>query len=107
MANWSVEMLETVEAEISRWPDELRASLGRIFDRIEALGLSRVNEPLVKHLEGKIWEMRPSGKNIEGRALYVAAAGKRVVVVVAFLKKTQKTPRRLIELALERAEQVA
>ena len=59
----------------------------------------------MKHIEGKLWEMRPSGKNIEGRALYAAVKGKRVVVALAFVKKTQKTPRRMIELALERLEQ--
>ena len=50
--------------------------------------------------------MRPSGRNMEGRALYVAVKGRRVIVVLAFIKKTQKTPRRLIELALQRAELV-
>ena len=40
------------------------------------------------------------------RALYVTAVGQRVVVVRVFLKKTQKTPHREIELALKRAEEI-
>jgi phage-related protein len=36
----------------------------------------------------------------------VTAIGRRVVVVRVFVKKTQKTPRREIELALKRAEEV-
>jgi phage-related protein len=40
------------------------------------------------------------------RALYVTAIGRRVVVVRAFLKKTQKTPRSEIELALRRAKEI-
>ena len=40
------------------------------------------------------------------RALYVAARGRRVVVVRAFVKKTRCTPRREIELALRRASEV-
>jgi phage-related protein len=71
------------------------------------VGLERVGEPFVKHLEGKLWEMRPSGRRVEGRALYVAASGRRVVIVLAFQKRTQKTPRRLIELALRRAKGLA
>jgi len=35
-------------------------------------------------------------------ALYVTAIGRRVVVVRAFVKKTQRTPRAEIELALQR-----
>jgi phage-related protein len=34
----------------------------------------------------------------------VAARGRRVIVVRVFVKKTQKTPRREIELALKRVE---
>jgi phage-related protein len=60
----------------------------------------------VKHLQGKLWEMRPSASGNAGRALYITAKGSRVVIVAAFMKKTQKTPKRLIELALERARGV-
>jgi phage-related protein len=106
MSGRKVEFLEVARDEFADWPDELKAGLIRIFDRIEAVGLDRVHEPLVKHIEGRLWEMRPSGRNIEGRALCVAVKGRRVIVVLAFIKKTQKTPRRLIELALQRAELV-
>ena len=104
--NWTVEFHAAARTEISGWPPELQAALARIFDRVETLGLERVREPLVKHLEANLWEMRPSGKNIEGRALYVAVKGKRVVVVLGFIKKTRKTPQRMIELAHKRAEDV-
>ena len=40
------------------------------------------------------------------RALYVTAIGRRVVVVRAFVKKTQKTPRAEIQLALRRAKEI-
>ena len=42
---------------------------------------------------------------ILSRALYVTAIGRRVVVVRAFVKKTQKTPRSEIEIALQRAKE--
>ena len=85
---------------------ELRAALSRIVERIRGVGLERVGVPMVKHIEGKLWEMRPSARNEEGRALYVAVSGKRVVIVLAFRKKTRKTPRRLIDTALERARRI-
>ncbi len=65
-----------------------------------------MSEPHVKHLEGKVWEIRMTGKDGIARALYVTATGRRVVVVHVFLKKTQKTPRREIDIALRRAEEV-
>lgn len=65
-----------------------------------------MGEPHVQHIEGKLWEMRVSGNRVEGRALYVAAVGRRVIVVLAFVKKTRKTPDRYIRLALERAKRI-
>lgn len=59
-----------------------------------------------KHLEGSLWEMRMRGRDGIARAVYVTAMGRRVVVVRVFVKKTQKTPRREIELALRRATEV-
>jgi phage-related protein len=104
MPRWTVELLDdVVAAELDVWPQELRAALTRIIERITSLGLERIGEPHVRHIEGKLWEMRPSGRRVEGRALYVAASGRRVVVVLAFVKKTRKTPDRLIKLALNRA----
>ncbi|WP_281411578.1 type II toxin-antitoxin system RelE/ParE family toxin [Rhizobium sp. BK602] len=50
--------------------------------------------------------MRMRGKDGIARAAYVTAHERRVVVVHVFRKKTQKTPRREIEIALKRAREV-
>jgi phage-related protein len=50
--------------------------------------------------------MRMKGRDGIARAIYVTAIGERVVVVHAFEKKTQKTPRRALEIARERAKEV-
>jgi phage-related protein len=60
----------------------------------------------VKHLEGKLWELRMTGRDGIARAIYLAATGRRVIVVRVFVKKTQKTPRHELELARERAKGV-
>lgn len=65
-----------------------------------------MREPYVKHLRGKLWEMQMIGRDGIARAIYVTAAGQRVVIVRVFRKKTQNTPRSEIDLALKRAEQV-
>ena len=46
------------------------------------------------------------GRDGISRAFYVTATGPRIVVVRVFIKKTQKTPRRELRLALERAKEV-
>jgi len=82
----------------------MRARLARIALLIEQKGLERVGEPHVKHIEGRLWEMRMNGKSGISRALYVTAAGQRVVILRVFIKKTDKTPRREIDLAISRAK---
>jgi len=69
-------------------------------------GLQQVHEPYIKHLEGSLWEMRMKGKDGIARAAYVTAVGRRIVIVRVFPKKTHKTPRSEIELALKRAKEV-
>jgi len=105
--SWTVETLnETVDAEVEALPEDMRARLARIAKLIEEKGLERVGEPHVKHIEGRIWEMRLKGRSGISRALYVTAVGRRVVIVRVFVKKTEKTPRREIDLALTRAKSV-
>ena len=50
--------------------------------------------------------MRMAGKDGISRAIYITARNQRIVVVRVFIKKKQKTPRREIDLALERAKGV-
>lgn len=104
---WTIEILDdTVRAELEALPADQIARFIRIGELIQALGLERVHKPHVKHLEGRLWEIRMKGRDGISRALYVVARPRRVVVVRVFAKKTQKTPRREIELALKRAEDV-
>jgi phage-related protein len=65
-----------------------------------------MREPYVKHLEGKLWEMRLKGRDGIARSVYVTANGKRVVVLRTFVKKTQKTPPRELKLARARAKEI-
>jgi phage-related protein len=105
---WRVEILnETVAAEIAALPSDMQARFLRLGDRIAVAGLESLGAPHVKHLEGKLWELRLTGRDGIARGLYVTAKGRRLVVVRAFVKKTQKTPRSEIVLALRRAEEIA
>ena len=105
--NWSVETLnETVDAELAALPADMRARFIWIGNLIVEHGLPNVGEPYVKHVEKALWEIRLKGKDGISRALYVTAKPKRVVVLRVFIKKTQKTPKKEIKLALKRAEEI-
>jgi phage-related protein len=104
---WTVETLnETVDAELADLPADMRARLVRLSELIESVGLPSVKEPHVRHIRGQLWEIRLKGKAGIARALYVTAKEQRVVIVRAFIKKTEKTPRGEIDLALQRAKEL-
>jgi phage-related protein len=60
----------------------------------------------VKHVRGRVWEIRLAGRAGIARALYVTAGAQRVVVLRVFMKKTEKTPAKEIQLALVRAREL-
>jgi phage-related protein len=64
----------------------------------------RAGEPLVKHLEGKLWELRRASSGNIYRLLYFFFAGRKIVFVHGFQKKTRKTPRGEIEIAKQRMD---
>jgi phage-related protein len=104
--SWQVEILNaTVSAEIASLPPDIQARFLRLADRIRLVGLETLGEPHVKHLEGKLREMRLTGRDGIARALYFTAMGRGVAVVRAFA--TQETPRAEIELVLRRAKEIA
>jgi phage-related protein len=107
VVSWRVEVLDRrVERELDALAADVRQRFLRIVELIQKHGLAAMHEPHVKHLEGKLWEMRMKGKDGLARAIYLTATGERLVVVHAFVKKTQKTPARALETARARAKEV-
>jgi ribosome-binding protein aMBF1 (putative translation factor) len=77
------------KAELGTLSVDLRASFEPIVRLVQAFGLERVHEPYIKHIEGRIWEMRLRGRDRSARALYLTESGRRVVILRVFVKKTQ------------------
>lgn len=104
---WSVETLDdAVDAEIEALPPKLRARLLRLFEMVEGVGLDKIREPHVKHLDGKLWELRAKAEEGIARGVYIAVTGRRVIVLHVFVKKSPKTPRQVLELARDRMKKV-
>ena len=103
---WTVETVSSVDAEIEALPVKLRARLVRLLETIENVGLEALREPHVKHLDGKLWELRVRVEGGIARGIYVTAAERRVMVLHVFAKKSRKTPLRALATARERMKQV-
>lgn len=104
---WTVEFFnDAARDELEALPEDILARFQRIVELIKSKGLSEMREPYVRHLEGKLWEMRMRGKDGIARSIYVTASGQRIVILHSFMKKAQKTPKVALDLARSRAKEV-
>ena len=71
--------------------------MARFIGLLQHIGPA-VGAPHVKHLTGRLWELRPSAH----RVIYFLATGRRFVLLHAFGKKSNKTPRSEIATAERR-----
>lgn len=103
-AEWSTELYETSAgrvpvAEFLLSLDEKTRT--RFRWSMEQLRLRNVqaHEPLVKHLEGNLWELREESSTNIYRIIYVFFTDRRIVFLHGFQKKSQKVPRRELQQA--------
>ncbi len=100
---WEIIFLnEVVLAEFLALPVSARAKFDRIEELIRSCGLENLDRPYVAHVTGKIWEIRIATKDSNARCLYVTRVGRKIVLLRVFDKKTDKIPRREIEIAMDR-----
>jgi phage-related protein len=82
---------------------DLRAQ-ARFTWSIEQLRIRNVQarEPLVRHIEGRIWELRRESTTNIYRLFYAFLSRRRILFLHGFRKKSQRTPRNEIEMASRR-----
>lgn len=81
----------------SKGSKESRINFNKIvayMDLLSEMGTC-VGEPVTKHLEGAIWELRP----LKHRFLYAYYENRKYIILHHFVKKTKKTPKRELEHA--------
>ena len=79
-------------------PVKHHAKALRDIDVLEEYGTT-LTGPHVKHIQGKMWELRIKSASDISRIFYFVPVGDDIVLLHGFVKKTQKTPNREIETA--------
>ncbi len=87
-----------VQDFLDELPVKHHAKALRDIDVLEKYGTALV-EPHVKHISGKLWELRIKSASDISRVFYFVPVGKNIVLLHGFVKKKQKTPSREIEIA--------
>jgi phage-related protein len=109
-SEWTVEFYEEDDGStpVLEFLAHLDAKTQLRFEwSIEQLRVRNVaaREPLARHIEDKIWEIREESNTRTYRVLYFFFTGRRIVLLHGFEKKTERTPRREIEMAQRRLDQ--
>lgn len=83
--------------EKSKSNKDARINKNKILSYIQALATygTRVGSPIVKHIDGSIWELRP----IKNRIFFFYWKDNKMVLLHYFIKKSQKTPKKEIDQA--------
>ena len=91
--------------EIESWPVDMLADYARLIELLTEFGPS-LRLPHSRAMGDGLFKLRPRGRSGIGRAFYCFMVGKRVVVLHAFVKKTQQTPDRELKMARKRFKEI-
>jgi len=103
---WTVFLDERLESWLNDIPKDIKARIISIVDLLVEHGPQNVREPYVKHLQGKLYEIRAKGKDGIARVFYFTMTGQRIVLLHGFIKKAQKTSKRELAIAVVRMTEI-
>lgn len=98
-----IEVNNSARKELRKFPRPVQVKFKAMFEILEEEG--KLEEPYAKKLGGKdtLFEIRVKYKG-QWRAIYAYLSGNIIIILSAFIKKTQKTPLREIEKARKRLQ---
>lgn len=94
-----------MQAAIEAWQVDVLADYARIIELLIEHG-PNLRLPHSRVFGGGLFELRPRSKSGIGRAFYCYLVGNRVVVLHAFIKKSQQTPDQEIKIARRRMKEI-
>lgn len=101
MDKWNIQLNRHIQDFILSQDIQSQAEIMQSIKLLSEYGLA-LGIPHVKPLDNKIYELRVKTKDKGYRLLYFAYINKTFVFTHGFIKKTQKTPRKNIDLAIKR-----
>lgn len=94
-----------VKNDIENWPDGILADYARLLELLMEFG-PNLRMPHSRPMGDGLFELRPRGRAGIGRTLYCYVNGQRIMILHAFVKKTQETPEKELCLARKRMKEV-
>jgi len=96
---------ETVRLDVAGLSLEMRARYAAYTERMKQFG-ANLGMPHSRALGDGLFELRLKDANGIGRVFYCVAQGRRIVMLHSFIKKTQVTPKRELDIARRRKKEI-
>ena len=96
---------ESVQEQILDLPDTLAARYVVLTRRMVAIG-PNLGEPHTKAFGDGLFELRLTGAEGIARVFFCTQIGKRIVVLHSFIKKSDRTPQRELDVAHTRLKEI-
>lgn len=94
-----------IEAELETMPAGLLAKFIRYMERMEIYGPD-LGMPHTKALGSSLFELRLQASEGIARVFYCTLSGRNIVVLHHHIKKTQKIPRKELDIARTRQQEL-
>ena len=88
-----------------KFPKSILANFLHIVEMIETFG-PHLGKPHTAPMGGGLFEIRAKGKEGIGRSLFCTSKGCEIIILHSFVKKTQKTPKKELDLARKRLKEL-
>jgi len=103
---WKITFFNSkVESVTLSFPPGILANLLHILEMIEDYGPA-LGKPHTAPMGSGMFEVRAKGKEGIGRSLFCTIKGEEIVILHSFVKKSQKTPKKDIDLAKQRMKEI-
>ena len=105
MMTWNIEFFDGVEEDILDMPAKIQSRMIHLLELIEVHG-ANLGSPHTEPMGDGLFEIRAKAQEGIGRCLYCYMKGQHIIVLHAFVKKSQKTPKKDLQLARSRQREV-
>lgn len=96
---------ETVRLDVAGLPFDMRARYTAYTERMKQFG-ANLGMPHTRAMGGGLFELRLKGADGIARVFYCVIQEGRIVMLHSFIKKTQATPKRELEIARRRKKEI-
>lgn len=103
--SWKIQFYDGVDESILAMPPKIQARMIKLLELMEKHG-ANLGPPHTESMGNGLFEIRAKAQEGIGRGLFCYWQGKTIIVLHAFVKKSQKTPKGELSLAKKRQKEV-